>query len=154
METLHAIQGERDDLRMTDLSLSVDAALHAGQTTLLVFENPDVTIENEHWDWNETRFQLLVHRRLADEWMELPVLFDDGWQVQIRFVDRLPDSDFNSVPVKASDRDLLQVQLPDLAGRYEVKLDYRPTWFWWAASVSVISWIVAVGWMLVSFSRR
>ena len=154
METLHAIQGERDYLRMTDLSLSVDAALHAGQTTLLVFENPDVTIENEHWDWNETRFQLLVHRRLADEWMELPVLFDDGWQVQIRFVDRLPDSDFNSVPVKASDRDLLQVQLPDLAGRYEVKLDYRPTWFWWAASVSVISWIVAVGWMLVSFSRR
>ena len=154
IETLYTINGECDDLRVTDVNLSVDSALHAGQMTLLVIENPDVTIESEFFDWNETRFQLLTHRSLAGGWLELPVLFDDGWQVRVRSVDPSSESDFGSVPVQASRRDLLQVHLPDQPRRYEVKLDYRPAWFWWAASVSMVSWMVVTGWMLVLFLLR
>ena len=154
IETLHAIEGERDDLRLTNLNVSVDSALQAGLMTMLTIENSNVTIESEFFDWNETRFQLLTHRSLRDQWLELPVLFDDGWQVQVRFVSGTADSSFKSVPSKASRRDLLQIQLPDRAGRFEVELNYRPRWFWPASIVSLVSWVLVVGWMLISFCRR
>ena len=154
IETLHAIEGERDDLRLIDLNVSVDSALQAGLMTMLVIENPNVTIESEFLDWNETRFQLLAHRSLRDQWLELPVLFDDGWQVQVCFISNTADSSFESVPFKATRRDLLEVQLPDRAGRFEVELNYRPGWFWPASIVSLVSWVLVVGWMLISFCRR
>ena len=154
IETLRAIEGERDNLRLTNLNVSVDSALQAGLMTMLVIENPNVTIESEFFDWNETRFQLLAHRSLRDQWLELPVLFDDGWQVHVRFVSGTAGSSFESVPFKASRRDLLQIQLPDRAGRFEVELDYRPGWFWPGSIVSLVSWVLVVGWMLISFYRR
>ena len=94
IETLHAIEGERDDLRLTNLNVSVDSALQAGLMTMLVIENPNVTIESEFFDWNETRFQILAHRNLRDQWLELPVLFDDGWQVKVRFIGGTAGSSF------------------------------------------------------------
>ena len=154
IETLHATEGERDDLRLTNLNVSVDSALQAGLMTMLVIENPNVTIESECFDWNETRFQILAHRNLRDQWLELPVLFDDGWQVQVRFASGTADSSFEPVPFKASRRDLLQIQLPDRAGRFEVELNYRPGWFWPASTVSLVSWVLVVGWMLISFCKR
>ena len=154
IETLYAIEGERDDLRLTNLNVSVDSALQAGLMTMLVIENPNVTIESELFDWNETRFQLLAHRSLHDQWLELPVLFDDAWQVQVRFASGTADSSFESVPSKASRRDLLEVQLPDQTGRFEVELNYRPRWLWPGSIVSLVSWLLAVGWMLLSFCRR
>ena len=152
--TLHAIEGERDDLRITDLDVSADSALQAGLTKMLVIENPRVTIEEEFFDWNETRFLLLTHRPLGDEWLELPVLFADDWQVTARFVSVSPESNFASVPVKASPRDLLQIQLPNNAGRYEVALVYQPAWFWWTTLISGSSWLVVVAWSFILVITR
>ena len=151
---LHAIEGERDDLRITDLNVSFDSALQTGLMNLLVIENPRVTIEDEFLDWNETRFLLLTHRPLGDEWLELPVLYDEGWQVTARFVSTSPESDFEPVPLKVSRRDLLQIQLPNKAGRYEVVLDYKPGWFWWTVAISGCSWLVVVGWSLILVTTR
>ena len=152
--TLHAIEGERDDLRITDLDVSVDSALQTGLMNLLAIENPSVTIEDEFLDWNETRFLLLTHRSLGGEWLELPVLFDEDWQVTARFVSASPDSDFNSVPVQASRRDLIQIQLPNQAGRYEVTLVYQPTWFWWTVAISGFSWLVVASWSFILVTKR
>ncbi len=154
IETLYAISGERDDLRLTDLNVSVDSALQAGLMTLLVIENPNVTIEREFFDWNETCFQLLAHRGLGDNWLELPVLFDEGWQIQVGLVGGSADVNFESAPMKASGRDLLQIQLPDQVGRFEVQLAYRPKWFWWASAISIVSWVLAMSGMLILFFRR
>ena len=154
IETLHAIEGECDNLRLTDLNVSFDSALQAGLMTMLVIENPNVTIENESFDWNETRFQLLVHQSLRGQWLELPVLFDDGWQVQVHCVSGTTNTSFESVLFKASRRDLIEIQLPDRAGRFEVELNYRPGWFWPALRLSLVSWVLGLGWMLLSFCRR
>lgn len=147
--TLYAIAGERDDLRITALNVSFDSALQTGLMNLLAIENPRVTIEDEFLDWNETRFLLLTHRPLGDEWLELPVLFDDDWQVTARFASASPASDFASVPVRASRRDLLQIHLPNRAGRYEVALAYEPAWFWWTVGISGCSWLVVAGWSFI-----
>ena len=151
---LHAIEGERDDLRITDLNVSADSARQTGLVNMLVIENPRVTIEDEFLDWNETRFLLLTHRPLGDEWLELPVLFDDDWQVTARFVTGSPESDSVSVPVRVSRRDLMQIQLPNEAGRFEVTLVYQPAWFWWTVAISVCSWLVVTGWSLILATRR
>ena len=152
--TLHAIEGERGDLRVASLDVSVDSAMQTGLVNLLVIENPNVTVEDEFLDWNETQFLLLTHRPLGDEWLELPVLFDDGWQVTARFTSASPDSDFAPVPVKASRRDLIQIQLPNKAGRFEVSLVYRPAWFWWTMVISGCSWLVVVSWSFILMTTR
>ena len=152
--TLYAIEGERDDLRISDLNVSFDSALQTGLMSLLAIENPRVTIEDEFLDWNETRFLLLTHRALGDEWLELPVLFDDDWQVAARFISVSPDSDFDAVPMKASRRDLMQIQLPNKAGRFEVTLVYQPAWFWWTVAISGFSWLVVAGWSFILVTMR
>ena len=121
---------------------------------LLVIENPRVTIEDELFDWNENRFLLLTHRPLGDEWLELPVLFDDDWQVTARFVSTSAESDPTPVPVKASRRDLMQIQLPNKAGRYEVLFEYQPAWFWWTMAISAASWLVVAVWSLILVTTR
>ena len=150
MRPLYVIEGEGDELRVANLNLSVDSALQTGLVNLLAIENPNVTIESEFLDWNETRFRLLAHRPLTSGWLELPVLFDDGWQAQVRSVGSSLDSDCVSTQIKASHRDLTQVKLPTSAGRYEVTLAYQPVWFWWTVCVSVVSWVFVVGWLLGS----
>ena len=146
---LYAIEGEGDDIRVSELNVSVDSALQTGLLNLLVIENPSVTIEDEFLDWNETRFLILTHRPLGDKWLELPVLFDHGWHVTARFVSAMPVPEFKSVPVMASRRDLMQIQLPSNAGRFEVTLVYQPAWFWWTVVISGVSWLVVVGWSLI-----
>jgi uncharacterized glyoxalase superfamily protein PhnB len=108
---------------------------------LLLAKRGGVSIDNESFDWNETQFAIQVHRPMADSWFELPVLYDRGWRVELRF----ENEEWQTGMARCTDRDLLELKLPNQCGDCEVRMIYRPVRFYVGAGLSLVSWFLVLG---------
>jgi hypothetical protein len=132
-----AILADSEVPRMVSAQMATSSIIQKGLGHLLIGKYENITIEKESFDWNEQRFVLQVARSLDDPWIELPVLFDEGWQIKLRH----KNGNWKPAVIECTKHDMLGLKLPKATrpGRYEIEMSYRPSRFYSGAIISLVT---------------
>ncbi len=101
-----------------------------------------IQIERCELDWNQARFQLDCTQ---PGWHELPLFGDQHWIVTSHL------NDSRSLQTRVSNNDLLEVELP--AGQQALHCQYSPQWFPIGGTVTVIGWLLVLGWLAIRSAK-